>query len=508
MMNDKKVVDDSVAFMSMRIALLHSVAPKQLIKAEIRRLLEKIECADDDLLEALSTRPHRVGVLEDLQLWNTRTDYHPDRDRIGDAAARFWVAQALATGILLGDATWPGVAADDRIAAIMRSGADGLIEVGESQFRRIAALAVDLVEWLDRSGHKRIAVLESPLGNSLVTQALRDVGASKGITLTPVVWNAPRNDRSSRGHTVGQSATQFALDTKDFDLVVYLDDVVSGSRFIKLHDALLRALGQQRLLSIAMVFQDPYGKTDPQLRQRLRRRLDEQMKWVGAPMSWVTFPQLRIFSADGGHQSAWQTPIIWGESDLVAGKRKVNLVFTLLDHFFAILDDLGSPRSRFRPYLELAWCTDTSGRPSTFAPGFLEASFRNYAKVLRSPTFKVDMWKRAIERFEKDYSGEIEWFGSEGAKERIDWIRDAFLEWGFAHVDDHRIAHLVWNAIDAVFVTSYPFEKPRPSRDQDATPYTMDYNVNLQALNRHLRKRILEMAAGYIPQTDSYNWYV
>jgi hypothetical protein len=505
MRNDKKVADEGVAFMSMRIAHLHSVAPKHLIKAELQRLLEKIECADDDLLEALSTPPHRVGVMEDLQLWNARTAHHPARDRIGDAAARFWIAQTLATGVLLADATRPEVAVDDRIAAIMRIGADGLIVVGESQFRRIAASAVDLVDWLGRSGHARIAVLESPLGNSLVTQALCDVAATKGITLSPVVWNAPRNDRPSRGRTVGQSARQFALDTKDFDLVLYLDDVVSGSRFIKLHDALFKALGEQRLLSIAMVFNDPYRKTDPQLRRRLRRRLDEQMKRLGAPMSWVAFPLLRIFFADGGHQSAWHTPVVWGESDLVAGKRKVNLVFTLLDHFFEILDDLGSSRSRYRPYLELAWGTDTSGRQSAFAPGFLEASFRNYARILRSPAFKADMWKRAIERFEKDYSGEIEWFGSEGARERMDWIRDTFLEWSLAHVDDHRIAHLVWNAIDAVFVTAYPFEKPRPSWDQDATPYVKDYNVNLQALNLHLRKRILEMAAVYSPQTDSYD---
>ncbi|MDX0457584.1 hypothetical protein GOD71_30605 [Sinorhizobium medicae] len=505
---NETAADAGIAFISKRVEDLRSIAPKEMVKAELRTLLATIDCADEDLLETLCTLPHRVGVLEDLQLWNSRTAHHPNRDRIGAAAARFWVAQTLATGVLREDALRPDVAPDERIAAIMKIGADGLIEVGQSQFERVATLAVDLVDWLGRSGHSRIAVLESPLGNSLVTQAFCDIAASKAITLTPVVWNAPRNDRPSRGRTVGQSAKQFASDTKNFDLIVYLDDVISGSRFIKLHDALLTTVGKERLLSVAMVFHDPNEKTDPKLRERLRRRLGEQMKRIGAPTSWVTFPKLRIFFADGGNQSAWQTPVIWGESDLIAGKRKVNLVFTLLDHFFEIMEDLGSRRSRFRPFLELAWRTDTSGSQLAFPTDFLEASFRKYAKLLQSAAFKAHMWKGAIDRFEKDYSGEIQWIGSGGVKERIDWIHHEFLEWALAHVNDHRIAHLVWNAIDAVFVTAFPFEKPRPSRDQDATPYTIDFNVNLKALNRHLRQRIVEMAASYVPQTASYDRYL
>ncbi len=58
---------------------------------------------------------------------------------------------------------------------------------------------------------------------------------------------------------------------------------------------------------------------------------------------------------------------------------------------------------------------------------------------------------------------------------------------------DAERAHLAWNAIDAVFVAAFSTEKPRPSRDQDATPYTLPFNVTLQALNLQLRHRIMEL---------------
>ena len=62
---------------------------------------------------------------------------------------------------------------------------------------------------------------------------------------------------------------------------------------------------------------------------------------------------------------------MWGDSDLIAGKRKVNLVFMLLRHFFNILADLAQEQSTYRPYLEIAWSQDTTGAVSVFAPGLL-----------------------------------------------------------------------------------------------------------------------------------------
>jgi hypothetical protein len=62
---------------------------------------------------------------------------------------------------------------------------------------------------------------------------------------------------------------------------------------------------------------------------------------------------------------------MWGDSDLIAGKRKVNLIFTLIDHCFGILEDLGAEESRFRAYLERAWQQDTTGAMFGCAPGLV-----------------------------------------------------------------------------------------------------------------------------------------
>jgi hypothetical protein len=199
---------------------------------------------------------------------------------------------------------------------------------------------------------------------------------------------------------------------------------------------------------------------------------------------------LRLFKIDQGAPARWETPVIWGESDLIAGKRKVNLLFTLLDHAFLILDDLGQSQSDFRQYLELAWRSNTSGQVYLHAPGVLQATFKGISNQLSLKKCKRELVALASTRFPDDYKGVFLGDSENYVEERMGWLRDALVEHATPVLGENR-AWLAWNAIEAGFTAAFVAKTPRASRDQDAAPYTFPFNSTLQRLNKRLRERII-----------------
>ncbi len=409
---------------SSHIADLHSLAPTTAIRLALRTLLGCIGEVNEALIDILAEPAAKNEVLYEIRDWGAKLAPHPARDRIGREATKFWVAQTLATTVLRSGALKQESAANRHVAQIMEIGADGLFETGRAQFERLASLAHEILEWISQQGFAKVALVESPLGNSLAVQVLSDLGSKMNVSLTPKVWNAPRNDRPAAGWTIRQAAKLFADETTEFDLIVYVDDAITGSRFIKLYDALLRSVGEKRFLPVAMVFDDPTKAHDEGTRKRLEGRLNSQKEKMDAPFAWVTFPRLRIFHVDGGKPCHWQTPVIWGESDLVAGKRKVNLVFTLLDHIFRIIEDLGKQQSVFRPVLEQAWSENTSGEKFAHEQGLQERIFKSIADQLSLVSLKKRMWGLAKEEFPADYAGTLTGMEDEDVRRRWDWIRE------------------------------------------------------------------------------------
>ena len=181
---------------------------------------------------------------------------------------------------------------------------------------------------------------------------------------------------------------------------------------------------------------------------------------------------------------------MWGDSDLIAGKRKVNLIFTLLDHCFGILDDLGADESDFRTYLERAWRQDTTGATYLHSPGLMKSVFRNIIDDLPLKALQSDLWAKAKDRFPEDYRGQPFTMYEEGTIERWSWFREAFVAAAGQRLGEQR-AVVAWRAIDDTFAASFSDRKPRPSRDHDATPYTFPFNSTITALNCRLRELIL-----------------
>lgn len=275
-------------------------------------------------------------------------------------------------------------------------------------------------------------------------------------------------------------------------LVILLDDALTGTRFIKLFDALVNRIGRDRFLPIVLRFEDTSRRTTAKNQnwQRLVRRVTEQTARIGYPSPIVDFPPLRLFKMDEGPFAAWESPVIWGNSDLIAGKRKVNLIFTVIAHCLKILEELGAGKSTYRPYLERAWQRDTTGARFLFVPGLVQSVFQKIVRDLQLEGLQQALWHKAKVRFPEDYDGKPIPPNEQGVKERWDWFRDAFIKEARQRLDEQRAA-LAWRAINDTFAASFPDHKPHSGRDQDDTPYTFPFNPTVCELNLRLRQKIL-----------------
>jgi hypothetical protein len=473
--------DEEMTFgTSSHIDWLKSSASRDAVRQELGGLLDSIGEGMPDTIEELSRLQINNQTLSQLKMWKSRLEPHPQRDRLGHAASKFWAVQALVTTVMRASNRDLMAPYSENVARLMELGADGVYEVGQSQFEELRKLADYALSWLKDRNATSLAIIESPLGNSLPVQVISDLASRRGLRFSTVTWNAPRNDRPSHGRTVDDSSEECATETKGFDYVIFPDDVTTGTRFLKLYDALVDRIGDVRFIPIAMIFTDT-TRPDTQThnnKARLKRRLKEHARKVGFDRTVVQFPVLPVFRIDGGN------------SVLIAGKRKVNFLFTLLDHAFSILDDLGQNRSDFRQYLERAWQADTSRHVYLFAPGLLQDTFKGIANELSLKKCKKQLVALARTRFPDDYKG-VFLDREDYVEERMVWMRSAFVEHAAPVLGESR-AWMAWNAIQAASTAAFVVKIPRAGRDQDATPYTFPFNPTLQRLNKRLRERILQ----------------
>ncbi len=362
----------------------------------------------------------------------------------------------------------------------------------QSQFDQLAILGMQLVSWLIEKKPKRVALIESPLGNTVPVQFLEALAKRRGLLVEIVQWNAPRNDRPRRGRTVEDAAAVCATETGDFDLVVLTDESLTGTRFLKLFEALIGPVGKDRLLPIAMFFPDSRRSDLAQhpSRARLVKALEAQAEHIGYTNCHATFSGQRRFRIDGGALAYWPSPVIWSDSGLIAGKRKVNLAFMLIDHFQDIIVDLAERNSVYRPYLESAWAVNDRGQMFAFAPGLTQRFFESAARDLPLAEFRDQLWARAKERFPDDYTGNLEAMSRTGVEERYDWLRNAFLEEATRRIGEQR-AGTLYNAADTVFSFSSSERAPQAGRDLDATLYTIPFNETIRSINGWLIQKML-----------------
>ncbi|MYN04543.1 hypothetical protein GTP41_20840 [Pseudoduganella sp. DS3] len=471
------------AYLEWRFALAPNGAARPLI-APLAELLG----ASPEEIDHYSKKPFRNGELEQLAIWTQRVVSVSDQGSRAKTAKKFWAAQALAMPILIREPLRTAQA-DPVAVRLLQVGADALYDAGYPQFEKLRQVCHELVNWLIKQAWKRVVLIESPLGNCVPVAVLHSLAGRAGLSTQVVTWNAPRNDRAGAGWTVSDSAGSLSSDVDPGDLVVFADDVITGTRFVKTFDALSKKF-PGRVLPIAMAFNDPMkSETSPDQLKRVRSRASKAEQLFGYPHTFVNFPILPAFRIDAGAPVYWESPVIWGETDLVAGKRKVNLIFNLIDHLFHTLNDLTKPTSALAKYLHKAWQKDTTGASYAFAAGLREEVFSNLSNQLNIDEVRLTLDARAREAYPADFTGLVEGIDEEEVKQRWDWLRTTFLELAQAKLRSDE-AYVLWRAFDETFAASHSQVRPRPSRDHAYAAYALQYNDVVRSFHERLVMRI------------------
>jgi hypothetical protein len=173
----------SAAAFTTRELNLHSVAPATETEPLIAQMLEILGESDPSVAEALAAIATRRESYFDLVLWSKRLEDHPWRGRLGKAALKFWAAQTLVATVLRPTVFDPYQTYPSAIVRALEAGAEGLYDVGVSQFDGLAVLGMDLVAWLVRCGLKRVALIESPIGNTVPVQFIAALARKRGLSV-------------------------------------------------------------------------------------------------------------------------------------------------------------------------------------------------------------------------------------------------------------------------------------------------------------------------------------
>jgi hypothetical protein len=316
-----------------------------------------------------------------------------------------------------------------------------------------------------------------------------------------VEWGCPRNDRALQGRTVADSAKDLAADSivKAAELVLFVDDAITGSRFLKLAKALRKVVGADRFASVAMRvrFNPAAGFVNGQLRS-----LHEVAEWAakcGLPSGEVTFPDLPIFRIDEKAPALFESALAWGEAALTAGKRKTNLVFYFIDRFEAVAMQLSAPdRSEARELLiRRLWQKDTSGQQFAISPEIAEVTFRDLIKALPDNFF--DRIRAAAKAaFPHDFYGR-RIGGHNALRDRSEWLSMCVYREA-RQVLPEQESHLFNNAVQTLSTAGFTAGVDKPPRDHAYGLYTLPLPPGEDLLHRRLVELIVAEAKTLTPQ--------
>jgi hypothetical protein len=202
-----------------------------------------------------------------------------------------------------------------------------------------------------------------------------------------------------------------------------VDDALTGSRLINIAEALRRSVGKERFAAIALHFEFPSGSTMPPFKKRDLARFDTWATEHDLPFGNVQFPTHPLYKIDHGSPVFLETALAWGASDLIAGKRKVNLLFNFIDHYERIVKDLADPSGKYLPKVkDLLWSRDAEGRENLFAPGLVESVFADLFQKLSIDQLFNDIRGEAKVAFPTDYFGIGVPLDDAEMRRHVDWL--------------------------------------------------------------------------------------
>ena len=376
------------------------------------------------------------------------------------------------------------------------NGALSLYEYGKNQFVTLKEYCINLCGYIEKNNINNIVILESPLGNVVPVSAFSEILKSKSIHHEIESINAPRNNKKSSGLTYNDIFNDFCEKIKERNAnIFYFDDAITGTRFNKNYTTLRKKLDtispDAKLYCTAFSFEPlhfPYQSLRAdhnRIKNRLKTKLNDQYSSLHGFTSWIDFPPLPRFKVDDGLPMTYESPVAWGDVDFVAGKRKVNLVFNIIDTFKFILNDLTITKSESRIILNTLWSKDIN-----------KIFFVIPDKVLREAFTTINtyfnwehIYTAAKQEFHSDYSGNCTEISSPAVYRRYQWILDEILK-----TPNDLLTSQQKNILKRALADLFFFiDKPRTgiNKNHDYVHYTIPFNSTIKRFHGRLIELII-----------------
>jgi hypothetical protein len=187
--------------------------------------------------------------------------------------------------------------------------------------------------------------------------------------------------------------------------------------------------------------------------------------------------------------------LCWGDVDLIAGKRKVNLIFNIIDHYEAITTDFANPRSRYLPLLEKTlWWRNTQGNETLFEPGLVQGVFWNSFLKITVKTLFDRIRHNARIAFPDDYLGRGFPIVDSEIRRRSMWLKTCIFNAAQPELEKKGVAGCLSRAVTEVHEAEFDADVLSPAGDHSYGHYTIPWHNDVLSLNRELRKLALAEA--------------
>ncbi|WP_427308954.1 hypothetical protein [Cupriavidus sp. H39] len=473
-------------------ALMRPAKPERAA-ALIRSLLDGFPGSmDEQVVTYLAKNAREIHVKEMLGVISLRQLFRAGKPLVESSAfSDFLAVQCLSRLI---DSYFDKTAIyPPTLVGIFEWGIDGLHKYALDQARQLARVAMTIADWCVREGHSKVTVIDSPLGGTVPAQVIGKVLETEGIAVQLMEFLSPRLPRHSEKYSIREAAESFAKKIQgDNSPVFYPDEMISGSRFLNLYRALHKKLGD-RLIPIALEVHSWNTTTRDTAEKTAKAVAELREETAGTASSLVhfRFPPSRRLTIDAGLPFIPNSPFYWGEVDTLAGKRKVNLVFDLINELRAISDAFKRPDSEEILTLHRLWSYDTNGK-------IILGNLPHLQNVLPRVASQIS-WSRiegaARTSFAHEYMGKQPVITKDHAIERLLWlkkeiVRDLDPE-GFENGKPTE-AHLFTNALQTLFdFGAFGRRLPRP-KNRDYCEYTLAYAMPLAAINAKLVSLVIK----------------
>ncbi len=477
-----------------QVARRYAFATTNAVKNALDEFADHLGLSDPNSIAELASQRIHTFKLSEFRQRLSWIKPSQGEDSLGTAAKKFFAAEVLFE--LLAQPFDLDVSYPQMVNRVFSDAALGLFEVGRVQFDKLADVICDTADWIGRNSFQRVAIIESPLGNTLPSQVLHDVLTSQGAACVIEEWGCPRNEAPSRGLTIKASAIELAQrsNVQGADCVVFMDDILTGTRLSKMARALRSVIPAERVAVIGMRCRYPKEAGASEFPPK---DLDALNRWAGdpgRPYGVADFPPLPLFNVDDEGRVYLEKALCWGDVDIVAGKRKANLVFNIIDHYEHIAKSLTAKDSIYWAALDELWSEDASGLHHIILPGLVRMVVGGVIHRVGVKWLFKEIRSAAIAAFPNDYVGQTFPPTEAQVRARSDWLGNCISTAAKQKVSESK-AEMLSLAIRSLH-QSRPSGMPTgPDRDHAYANYTLPWNSSIQCLNRRLREQVVGLVS-------------